>query len=131
MQPLFNPDQLSRDGYPEDRRTVSDKFLIDPENYRRDGRERTRFGKWLRRSAPVLGRTVLQAGRGVLDGIPGVSQVVNTVLPVRPRTSIEASTRIMVGWSTVVLVGMAVLLKLTGHIDSFTLLKLVLAFMGL
>lgn len=104
---------------------------LDPDNYNRKGKKRTGIGRWLKTNAPVIGRTVLQAGRGVLDGIPGVSQVVNTLDPQPPRSPVAAGARILVGWSTVVLIAMTMLMKLTGHIDTFTMFRLILAMLGI
>lgn len=102
----------------------------DPFNFRRNGKPRSGFGKWLKRNGPTIGRTTVQVVRGIADGIPGVSQVVNTAFPAKPRTPGEAGTRILVGWSTVLLVAMAMVMKLYGHIDTWTMVKLIFAFVG-
>jgi hypothetical protein len=107
------------------------KHLMDPVNYRRDGRERKGFGKFLKQHGPAIGRTALQIGRGVVDGIPGVSQVVNTLLPQKHVTPAQAGTRILVGWATVAIVGGIMLMKVTGQIDSWTMLQLLLAVLGM
>jgi hypothetical protein len=118
---------------PSDNNHTDPRFrhLMDPENYRKDGRERKGFGKFLQKHGPAIGKTVLQVGRGVVDGIPGVSQVVNTLLPQKHVTPAQAGTRILVGWATVVMVAAAMLMKVTGQIDTWTMLQLILAFIGL
>lgn len=107
------------------------KNALDPVHYRKDGRPRRKFGRWLRENGPAIGRTVMQVGRGVVDGIPGVSQVVNTLMPAKPQSPAQSGTRILVGWATVVMVGGAMLMKVTGQIDTWTMVKLILAFIGM
>ena len=109
----------------------STRHLIDPVSYRKDGRKRRAFGMFLHRHGPSIGRTLVQVGRGVLDGVPGVSQVVNTLVPRLPSTPAAAGTRILVGWSTVALVAFAMLMKVSGQIDAYTMLKLILSFLGI
>ncbi len=107
------------------------RHLLDPGAYRKDGRKRRGFGRFLHRHGPSIGRTLVQVGRGVLDGVPGVSQVVNTLVPRLPSSPAAAGTRILVGWSTVALVAFAMLMKASGQIDAYTMLKLILAFLGI
>lgn len=92
-------------------------------NYRKDGRERKPFGKWLRRSAPVAGKFLKGVALGVIDGIPGVSQVASTVSAGRKVNNFDPVVRVTVGWATVVMVGMAFALRLSGHLDNLSMLQ--------
>jgi len=102
----------------------------DPLNFRRDGKRRTGVGRFLFKAAPVAGRVLKGIALGVVDGIPGVSQVVNTKLANKQVNGFSQPARIVMGWSTVVLFGMTFAAKMHGDIDGLTLLAILRMLFG-
>lgn len=104
--------------------------MADPANFRRDGKRRSGLGRFLHKAAPVALRITKGAALGVLDGIPVVSQILSTVTADKHVNNFNKPSRILVGWSTVFLVGMAFTMNITGQIDAFIMLRLVSMFLG-
>jgi hypothetical protein len=76
-------------------------------------KKRTTFGK--------LWRSVLL---GVADGVPGLSQVVTAVEKFRGSDPVPVGPRLLVGWSTVALMGMLLAARLFGDFSVEELAKL-------
>lgn len=121
----------SRDASLRNLRAVHPAHLADPDRYRRDGRPRKGFGKFVRRAAPVVGKFVKGAVLGVIDGIPGASQVLSTVTGPKKVNGYEPVTRLVTGWATVALVGMAFAMKLTGNVNGIELFAILRMIFGL
>ena len=100
----------------------------DPAMFRRNGKPRTGVGRFLYKSGPAIGRIAKGLVLGVVDGIPGVSQVVSTLTADKKINSFDKPVRIVTGWATVGLVGMSFALKMSGHIDNVTLLQMLRMF---
>lgn len=89
--------------------------------------EPTAVGRILRGIPRAVGSTAHAVVRGMVDGFPVLSGVVNTVAPERPRTRYESGVRIFSGTVTVALVAVFVLLKWTGDITAAQLVRLLIA----
>jgi len=85
---------------------------------------RTGFGRFLQRAAPAVGRVAKSIALGAADGVPFVSQVISTVTAPRKVNNVSQPIRLMSGWATVCLVGMAMVMKLWGHVDAATLVTI-------
>jgi len=103
----------------------------DTVEFRKDGTRRKKFGRWLHKAYPVVGKVIAGAAWGIIDGIPMVSQVASTLTAGKPVNGFDKGTRVIVGWATVGMVGMTFLMKLTGSIDGFTMLAILRMFIGM
>lgn len=112
-------------------RDVHPNHITDPVAFRRDGRPRRGFGRFVRQAAPVVGKFAKGAVLGIIDGIPGASQVLSTVTGPKKVNGYEPVTRLVTGWATVAMIGMAFTMKLTGQVDNITLLAILRMIFGM
>ena len=82
-------------------------------------RERSAFGKFWR--SAIL---------GVADGIPVVSQIVTFAEHMKRKDTPPAGPRLVVGWSTVVIMGMLMAAKMWGNFSLEELIRLVRFLIG-
>lgn len=79
----------------------------------------------------TLGRLWRAAALGVADGIPGLSQIVTAVEHMKDHKGIPVGPRLVVGWSTVVIIGMLLASKIWGGLgwdEIFQLVATIVAF---
>lgn len=105
--------------------------LANPDEFRRDGRRRKGLGRFIRKAGPVIGKFAKGAVLGVIDGIPGASQVLSTVTGPKKVNGYEPVTRLVTGWATVAMVGMAFAMKLTGNVDGIELFAILRMIFGM
>lgn len=128
MDHNYDHTPYSRDGAPRHLREAHPAHLANPDKFRRDGRPRKGIGRFLRKAGPVMGKFAKGAVLGVIDGIPGASQVLSTVTGPKKVNGYEPVTRLVTGWTTVAMVGMAFAMKLTGNmsgVELFAILRLI------
>lgn len=73
----------------------------------------------------AFGRLWRAAALGVADGIPGLSQIVTAVEHMKDQKGVPVGPRLVVGWSTVVVIGMLLASKIWGGLGWDELLRLV------
>jgi hypothetical protein len=71
-----------------------------------------------------FGRILRSVLLGVADGIPGVSQVVTAVERFKSTDPTPVGPRLVVGWTTVAVMGMAIAARLWGNFSVEELLRL-------
>jgi len=103
---------------------------LDRKLFRRNGQARKPLGIWLRKAAPVALRVVKGAALGIVDGIPGVSQVVNTVTAGQKVNGFSPVARVTFGWSTVGLIVMLFGLRYFGQLQDDLMITLMRIFLG-
>lgn len=71
-----------------------------------------------------LGRLIRGILNGIVDGIPGAAQVRASLQEKPDEKPVEFTARLFTGWTTVVLALFLFLMRLYGHLDVDTFLRM-------